>query len=160
VFVPTAGRSLRVYFASKVKYAPLWQGMRAALVAAGVDVQSPWIDSPINLAGANPPSADNWSRHWAECLEHAAGAFFTQRKMRDSAGRSVNWARVSPLVNARLLSRIIGGRLATIPAAESFQLSRQRLVAQARGERERVSGAVIVMLKNSVRRPAKLPLTV
>jgi hypothetical protein len=63
------GAAVKVYCASKARHSHWW----AALQAAGVPIDAPWITWEGNAAGAEP-SADDWRDHWSGCISSAADA--------------------------------------------------------------------------------------
>jgi hypothetical protein len=58
---------VKVYCASKSKWAPWFRALRCA----GVPISSTWIDAQLNVPGTDPPSEDTWADHWEKCIDQS-----------------------------------------------------------------------------------------
>src|SRR5262245_34115372 len=61
---------VKVYPASKARHAHWWRSLRAA----GIPIEASWIDAPFNRANSEPPTSEQWSRHWRQCIDEASNA--------------------------------------------------------------------------------------
>jgi hypothetical protein len=61
--------ALKVYPASKSKWAPMW----AALKAAGVPIAASWPSWEFNYNGLEPSRSD-YAAHWRRCCQEASAA--------------------------------------------------------------------------------------
>jgi hypothetical protein len=134
---------MRVYVASKAKFAPMWCGLRAALAELGVDVRASWLTWPGNRDGTLP-SASDWSEHWRNCIAEASEAdvclFYaeagsTQCGALLEVGASLAAGRQVFVVSDYKWTAAEHPRCRTFASLEAAVSS---LIAMAKGERSRV----------------------
>jgi hypothetical protein len=60
---------VKVYCASKARHLDFWRALRAA----GVNIQSGWIDAEFNITGEEP-NPHEYAMHWDLCCRETAAA--------------------------------------------------------------------------------------